>query len=896
VILYIFPPELEAFHIAIAAEERRRVFIVLCFALVLVPAAVVLDVLVYPDKLYELQAVRWGITALLVAALIRFRRCHTYEEVTTVSFMVAMVTGLGSVALTYITGLATSSYYEGLCMVLFGASVFLVWPLRLAFVFYASMILAYALPPIVLTPELAKSASFAYKLYFIVGYSAMGIGALRARELAAIRQYETQRAVEEKNRALKDADDLKTQMFQNISHELRTPLTLILAPADLLLERPEQVPETPSQVPETGLPLHREDRQHLATIRQNAYRLLHQINDILDLARLDAGASTPELRPIDIRDLVDSLLAEARPASLQRGITLVTDIDPAVGIYWLDPQYLEKILLNLVSNALKFCRPGDRVIVAARDDGNGLELSVDDDGPGIPRALTEQVFERFRQVQGGTTRRHGGTGLGLSLVRQLTEALGGTVSLESDVGRGARFVLRFDRALAAGEADAPEAASHTEALFRRSAFHALFTPVLAPDPSQAASRGPRVLVAEDEPELAETVRQTLASFCRVEVVGDGLLARDRALAAPPHLIVTDVMMPGMDGVELTATLREHLSLRDTPILMLSARSAVEDRITGRQAGADAFLPKPFHVGELRAAVEGLLRSRMRIVGEFLIQDRIGGGAQAEIFRAQHLTTGTPAALKILTTPAHGGTDGSVGVEKEVAALAQLEHPNVVRIFAHGTAQGRNYFAMELLEGVVLSSTLEGEGPLAPEVVVGVGIGLARALQAIHEAGIVHRDIKTSNVMLVSGRDVAARVRLIDFGVMAGGNMPEIERAGRPKVVGTPAYLAPEILEGQAHTPSSDLYALGVLLYKLATAENPYRADELMRLVHAILTREVPSVRTQRPDFPQTLDEVIQRLLTKEPIGRYPNARALEEALLATGIGKVGLEPILAHTL
>jgi signal transduction histidine kinase len=393
-------------------------------------------------------------------------------------------------------------------------------------------------------------------------------------------------------------DRAKTDFFANVSHDLRTPLTLILSPLESLRRG-----ETPPGGEKAAF-----ESMHLAS-----RRLLGLIDRLLDLAKADAGRERLELRPTSVRALLGALHASFAPAALSRGVELSLDTDVEVPVE-LDLRWVDSALSNLVANAMRFARM--RIALRARDLGGEIVLEVEDDGPGIPQADRAVIFERFGQAS-AETRKRSGTGLGLAIVREAARLHGGQASVEESSLGGARFVLRLPRRVATHAPDAIVAATTTEAMTTEAmtteamgAPSPLATPVVPADLEGPDAFAPLVLVAEDNPELRRFLGEVLATRFRVRAVVDGEEALAAAAAEPPDLVVTDVSMPRIDGIELVRRLRAIPATREIPILVVTARGEPSEVLDGFDAGADDYLLKPFHGRELLARIDVQLRLRV----------------------------------------------------------------------------------------------------------------------------------------------------------------------------------------------------------------------------------------------------------------------------------------------
>jgi len=423
--------------------------------------------------------------------------------------------------------------------------------------------------------------------------------ALVARDVAAVLDnataYERERARAE---ALAELDRAKTDFFSNVSHEFRTPLTLMLGPLEDMLHD-EQL----------GAP----GRQRAELAHRNAGRLLRLVNTLLDFSRLEAGRAAATLAPVDVAGLSADLAGAFRSAAERAGLQLVVDRPPRPVPVLLDRELFERALLNLLSNALKFTFEGEIRVSVRAEDGMAL-VEVTDTGEGIPEDELPRLFERFRRVHTARTRSHEGSGIGLALVAQVAALHDGRVTVESEVGRGTTFCLALPLTDSAppvdglAEADAALAAGYVEDALRWLADV---------DPRERIDGSPRpsVLFADDNADMREYVARLLAPHYDVRTAADGAEALALLRAEPADLVLSDVMMPALDGFGLLTAVREDARLRRTPFVMLSARAGEEAAVAGLHAGVDDYVVKPFTTRELLARVGanlelGAMRNRL----------------------------------------------------------------------------------------------------------------------------------------------------------------------------------------------------------------------------------------------------------------------------------------------
>jgi PAS domain S-box-containing protein len=388
-------------------------------------------------------------------------------------------------------------------------------------------------------------------------------------------------------------DTAKSAFFAGVSHELTTPLTLISAPLEHILEREAD--------------LDAEVRQDLVLAQASVARLARMVEAMLDFSRLEAGRLVPRLLPTDVAIMVRGMCAAFAPALERLGLEFAVDVPALPRTALIDRDFLERIVLNLLSNAAKFTAAGT-VGLSLAEDGDGYSIEVADTGPGIDADDQYRVFTRFERLRtppGG--RGASGAGIGLAMVRQLTELLGGSVRLESAPGAGSRFTVRLPF-----EPPAPLGVGQSITPRRVESFLADFQPVGPPAENSAQGSRPRLLVAEDDAQLARFLGEALADTYAVTTVGDGEAALASIRAQRPDVVLTDVAMPGMDGLELVRRIRQDPAVRDLAVLLLSARAGADATAAGLDEGADDYIAKPFTLVDLRARLAANLeRARVR---------------------------------------------------------------------------------------------------------------------------------------------------------------------------------------------------------------------------------------------------------------------------------------------
>jgi signal transduction histidine kinase/CheY-like chemotaxis protein len=412
------------------------------------------------------------------------------------------------------------------------------------------------------------------------------------------REYEEERKRAE---ALAEIDRAKTTFFSNVSHEFRTPLTLMLGPLEETLA-------------DTSLSASVHDRLDVA--HRNSVRLLKLVNTLLDFSRLEAGRIEAVYEAIDLQALTTELASVFRSAIEKAGLKLIVDDSPLEAEVYVDREMWEKIVFNLLSNAFKFTFEGE-ITVALKKSGENVELEVSDTGTGIPDAELPHLFERFHRVKGARGRSYEGSGIGLALVQELVKLHGGAVRVKSEVGKGSTFTVSIPTGSAHLPAERLGGARTLVSTSVRSdayvdellkwlpdeddTFGLPEVPATLVDQPRA-----RILLADDNTDMRQYLRRLLATKYDVEAVAEGETALAAALSQKFDLVLSDVMMPKLDGFGLLRALRADEKTRTTPVILLSARAGEESRVEGMGAGADDYLIKPFSARELMARVEAHL--------------------------------------------------------------------------------------------------------------------------------------------------------------------------------------------------------------------------------------------------------------------------------------------------
>ena len=420
-------------------------------------------------------------------------------------------------------------------------------------------------------------------LAVLYGIRTYELSRIRLKDQLTMKRFETEK--------LKELDQMKSRFIANISHEFRTPLTLILGQLNGM--------ENEIQEPEQA--------RRLNIAIRHASRLQELINQLLDVAKLEAGKMPIRVQVGNIVPFLKKLFAsfESLAAQKQLGFRFYAAQDD-IDVYF-EPEKLQKIFVNLVANAIKFTPEGGEVSVHVGVAGNGVpaewvEIRVQDSGPGIPEDQLPHIFDRFYQGENDNTRRYEGTGIGLALAKELVELHSGSIHVASKAGVGTAFTVR----LPLGHMHF----SKEEVLWK--AEQNSIPPVPTPD-EDAVQDGRIILIVEDNADMRQYIRENLPEAYTIAEATDGAQGIEMAQHLVPDLIISDVMMPTIDGYELVRRVRSHELTSHIPVIMLTAKAADEERLEGLQSGVDAYLTKPFNTRELQIRVYKLIEMRRKLL-------------------------------------------------------------------------------------------------------------------------------------------------------------------------------------------------------------------------------------------------------------------------------------------
>jgi len=505
---------------------------------------------------------------------------------------------------------------------------------------------------------------WAYMIYaFVLGFMVYGLRIYDLKRQRLKQKLEIEHVEAEK---LKELDSMKSRFFANISHEFRTPLTLILGPLQKMVSK-------------TTDP---ESKQELSMMKRNANRLQRLINQLLSLSKIESGKMKLQADERDAIPLIRGYIQSFESLAKQKGINLVFTTERDGIPFWVDQEKLEKILFNLLSNAFKYTSNGGRIEVqvsgqqsavssekvassqsAVASKGSDkankpatkdsfIEISISDTGIGIPAEKLPHIFDRFYQADDSYTKDQEGTGIGLALTKELVELHHGTIEVESEVGKGTTFRVYLplgnvhlkpeeidtsSRSPVAGsqveDMDTSQDIGHLTPLIPQPPFPPLLEERGPGGEVHYATNNPIILIVEDNSDLRLYIRGYLDQTYRVIEASDGKIGLEQAIENIPDLIISDVMMPEMDGFELSAKLKNDERTSHIPVILLTARASMESKIEGLETGADDFLTKPFDPQELLVRIRNLIDQRQKLkdiyvkesgAGRFLVSEKPAG--------------------------------------------------------------------------------------------------------------------------------------------------------------------------------------------------------------------------------------------------------------------------------
>lgn len=598
---------------------------------IFMPAGFVLDYFVYGYDVM-LQFLPYRLLCSLALGLLWLALHYCPKERRTccrlLGHLVALFPLLAIAWMIYITEGSVSPYYAGLNLVNLGSAILLRWTFLDSLLIFSLTLLGYLTATLSHGP-IHSTGIFFNNLYFlfvtgvfIVAGSWLYNNLRRSEFMLRFTLDKNRKELEESNEKLRALDEAKSRFFANISHELRTPLTLLIAPLETMIHRGSTRPE--------------DEKDLLSTMHGNAMRLLKLINDLLDLVRLETGRAQVRLQRVSLREFIPGLATAVGGVAQDKRIRLGCHVEPGLDVVMTDPEKMERICLNLLFNALKFTAANGHVdITASTEEDKWLVIAVKDTGMGIPADQIPHIFGRFWQADTSSQRKFQGMGIGLALVKELAEVQGGSVSVDSVVGKGTTMLIKLPLQqpppqTVDEEANTPEGEEHEGTnghevlengklekdwiadLYRRAELFPAMTSLQATlrpvETSISRSRKPKLLIADDEPDMLRFLKSQLSANFEVLEAVDGQQAVEKAAQFLPDIILSDMMMPEKDGLQVCRELRARTSTKNIPVVLLTARADEKTKLDCLAVGANDFLPKPFSLTEVMVRLKNLVDS------------------------------------------------------------------------------------------------------------------------------------------------------------------------------------------------------------------------------------------------------------------------------------------------
>ena len=622
------------FRQSVLTRNAQSLRVQAVLATVLVPAFWLLDWVVVPDYVFELFFLRLSITLYALFALIAgFRRPQwTENRADQLTITLMWMAAFSIAVMCWLHDGYESPYYAGMILVVIVVGSLSSWPLKLSLIFNIPVYGFYMIPLCLGLLPVKNAGLMLCAQFFLLSTMIITIASqnhryrLEEREFnASLALQHTTASLEQAYEQLKQLDRLKNQFFSNITHELRTPLTMILSPIETMLDG------------EAGQ-LSDHQQKLLDSVSGNALKLLRLINDLLDLAKLEERFLRLQLKKTNVAKILETMTEYSKPLAARKEIAINININGEIPAVYIDPEKMERVFVNLLSNALKFTVSGGRVGVSIEAGENEVRVAFSDTGIGIEKDKLETIFQRFSQADASVTRRYGGTGIGLAFAQEIVDLHNGSLSVESEINKGSTFTVglklgldhfdpkRIDRRTARvtdanriRRAEDREPVEWTQQLVNREDYR--FLDIGAATERRVAERGTddprasRILVVEDTVEVLKFIHLQLSSEHTVFLAQDGRSGLELARKQLPDIVVTDYMMPEMDGLSLTKALKSDELTAHIPVVMLTAKARAEDRVSAREGGADVYLQKPFSPKELRAVINQLLKRRGRQISD-----------------------------------------------------------------------------------------------------------------------------------------------------------------------------------------------------------------------------------------------------------------------------------------
>ena len=609
--------------------ERSRVGCII--ASVLIPITLTIDYFSAVTDIKSFIIVRFSCAIISMGIFALLFTTVGKNSAKLLGYILYLVVAITIAILIRFMGGYETPYYAGLNLVFLGGAVLMPWTLKestcVFIVIYSSYIV-----PILILDQIQNVSVFVSNNMFLIETMIIASASTYFTSKMRYREFSTRFKLEKIRDELKELDQLKAHFFSTVSHELRTPLANIMLPIQNILS-------------ERGESLHPENKEEKEAMLRNARKLMKRINEILDISKLEAGAMKIRASLQGINSILEDIVMASSIGAKEMGVNL--EYTPEINLpkIYVDREKIEKVCVNLVGNALKFTNRDGTVTVKTRETDHHVEIIVSDTGVGITREELPYIFDRFRQADGTSSRKYEGTGLGLNLVKEFVELHHGSVGVTSEINRGTTFTVGLLKGVDHFRKEEIQEgqAFETSEGFRerrhgdrrkqdrrdqdrrqmadedRNTIDSLQVQLsdlgngkTYPEEAENADIDEikkNVLVVEDNKDLAGNIAKSLIDIYNVFVAYNGRQALERVHRKMPDLILSDVMMPEMDGYELCENLKSDKQTQHIPIILLTAKATTKDKIESLKHGADQYLAKPFNPNELRAVAESLLTKK-----------------------------------------------------------------------------------------------------------------------------------------------------------------------------------------------------------------------------------------------------------------------------------------------
>ncbi len=589
---------------------------------VLFPIFGILDVIVFPGHVVVFWGLRLFEVVVCLAIYFSAKSKLIREHPLTTGMILMIISCLVIVVMCWMTGGPTSPYYAGINLTILVVIFVMILDARRVMIACLVVYAAFMLPSFFVPSDASAIVS---NNFFLLTTMALAILWTLLKNRTRLEALRSRRRLALANEELKRLDAMKSQFFANVSHEVRTPLTSIISPIESFY------------LGDAG-PLSTDQQILIESMYRNSLKLLDLINQMLDFAKIEAGKMPLRLTRADLAEALKEIVSTLNPIAKRKGLRLEFRSEGDVPPVHMDEEKFERIATNLVRNALKFTDKGS-IVLTLKLDRPWVVLTVEDTGIGIAAEHLASIFDRFRQVDASSTRRYEGTGIGLSLVKEYVELMMGRISVSSEPDRGSQFRVELpvnledlapgaliERRIAGADRHSlrlPAGGSRRQMMRRRDDLGRItlddLTRIEQPSPTAPAraegdatsgKTEDRILLVEDNADLKAFIQAMLVRLGHdVDVASDGLEAWDAIEKNPPDVIVSDIMMPRLDGYELLRRVKESPLARQIPLILITAKTDVEARLIGFERGADAYLNKPVNVRELDARIRNLVAQR-----------------------------------------------------------------------------------------------------------------------------------------------------------------------------------------------------------------------------------------------------------------------------------------------